>query len=56
MERNVVVAAGASHEVVVRLHVSRIEDWDNPLVVRLSVITNDPIRPMQSVRVNAIPL
>ena len=56
VERNVVVAAGASHEVVVRLHVSRIEDWDNPLVVRLSVITNDPIRPMQSVRVNAIPL
>ena len=55
-ERNLVIAPGRSREVGVRLYVEHIEDWDIPFVVRLSVITNDPIRPMQSVRVNAIPL
>ena len=55
-ERNVVIAAGESKEFRVRLHCGRIEDVDNPLVARLYVITNDPVRPMQTIRVNAIPM
>ena len=49
------VAAGDSATIVVRLDVRRIEDWDNPFVARLMLITNDPIRPMLSIRVNALP-
>jgi hypothetical protein len=55
-KRDVVIAAGASHEVVVRLYAPRIEDVDTPFVARIYFITNDPLRPMQSVRVNALPL
>ena len=54
-ERNITIAPGASHEVVVRLHASRIEDVDNPFSARVHIISNDPLRPMQSVRVNALP-
>lgn len=55
-ERDIIITPGASHEVVVRLYATRIEDIDNPFVARIYVITNDPLRPMQSVRVNALPL
>lgn len=56
VERNIAIAPGVSHEVVVRLYATRIEDIDNPFTARLYIITNDPLRPMQSVRVNALPL
>lgn len=46
---------GESAEVRVRLYAERIEDVDNPLVARIRLITNDPVRPMQTLRVNAIP-
>jgi hypothetical protein len=55
-KRDIIIAPGASHEVVVRLYAPRIEDVDNPFVARIYFITNDPLRPMQSVRVNALPL
>ena len=54
-QRDITIAPGASHEVVVRLHTSRIEDVDNPFSARVYIISNDPLRPMQSVRVNALP-
>lgn len=56
VDRDVVIAAGESMEIVVRIYGNRIEDVDNPLVARLYVITNDPMRPMQTIRVNAIPI
>jgi hypothetical protein len=49
------VAPGQSATIVVRLDVGKIEDWDNPFVARLMLITNDPMRPMLSLRVNALP-
>ena len=49
------VAGGGSVTIVIRLDVRKIEDWDNPFVARLMLITNDPIRPMLSIRVNALP-
>ena len=52
----IIIAPGTSHEVAVRLYTSRIEDVDNPFVARVYIISNDPLRPMQSVRVNALPL
>ena len=55
-EHNFVIDIGATREVVVRLDATRIEDIDNPFTARLYIITNDPIRPMQSVRINALPL
>lgn len=54
--RDIVIGAGESKEFVVRIYGARIEDVDNPLVARLYVITNDPVRPMQTIRVNAIPI
>ena len=56
MQYAITIAPGASHEVVVRLCASRIEDVDNPFTARVYIISNDPLRPMQSVRVNALPL
>ena len=50
------IAPGCDREVVVVLTPSLIEDVDNPLVARLSIITNDPVRPMQTVKVSALPL
>jgi hypothetical protein len=55
-ERDIAIAPGASHEIGVRLYASRIEDVDNPFSARVYVISNDPLRPMQSVRVNALPM
>lgn len=55
MERNIVIDVGGSHEIVVRLNAAHIEDWDNPFTARLYVITNDPMRPMQNIKVNALP-
>lgn len=55
-KRDIVIAPGASHEVVIRLRAQQIEDVDNPFTARVYIISNDPLRPMQSVRVNALPL
>ena len=49
------IGVGESREVVVRLDAAYIEDWDNPFTARLHVITNDPVRPMQNIKVNALP-
>ena len=54
-ERNMTIKAGESKEVIVRLRASYIEDVDNPLVARICIITNDPMRPMQTLKANAIP-
>lgn len=55
-EQDIVIAPGVSHEVVIRLCAQQIEDVDNPFIARVYIISNDPLRPMQSVRVNALPL
>lgn len=49
------IAPNESVELVVRLSAKRIEDWDNPLVVRVMLTTNDPLRPMQTIRITALP-
>lgn len=45
-----------SVEVVVRLDSSKIVDPDEIFTARIRIITNDPVRPMQTVRVTAIPM
>jgi hypothetical protein len=54
-ERDMIIEAGKSREVIVRLNAADIEDVDNPLVARIYLITNDPMRPMQTIKANAIP-
>jgi hypothetical protein len=54
-ERDMIIEAGKSREIVVRLNAADIEDVDNPLVARIYLITNDPMRPMQTIKANAIP-
>ena len=54
-KRNMIIKSGESVEVVVRLIAAYIEDVDNPLVARIGIISNDPIRPMQTIKANAIP-
>jgi hypothetical protein len=54
-KRGMTIKAGESIEVVVRLRAAYIEDVDNPLVARIGIITNDPIRPMQTIKATAIP-
>ena len=49
------IVAGGDAEIELLFDVARVEDWDNPFVARVSIITNDPIRPMQSLKVNALP-
>lgn len=49
------IAPGGEVSITLRLRGEHIDDWDNPLVTRIKIITNDPIRPMQVVRVNALP-
>ena len=50
-----VVSPGATLSVVVELNPSCIEDRDNPFVARLRFVTNDPIKPLHTVRVSALP-
>jgi hypothetical protein len=54
-KEEITIAPGASREVTIRLHAAAIEDIDNPMVARVYIICNDPLRPMQTLRVNAIP-
>lgn len=49
------IAPNATATYYVKLNTAAISDYDNPLVARVYLITNDPMRPMQSVRVNALP-
>ncbi len=49
------IAPGGEVSITLRLRGEHIDDWDNPLVTRIKIITNDPMRPMQVVRVNALP-
>lgn len=50
------IAPGEETTVTLILRSAHIEDWDNPLVGRAMVISNDPLRPMQTIRLTALPL
>jgi len=50
------IAPGQASVVTFVLRSALIEDWDNPLTTRAMVITNDPLRPMQTIRLTALPL
>ena len=54
-KEEITIAPGASREVTIRLHAAAIEDIDHPMVARIYIICNDPLRLMQTLRVNAIP-
>lgn len=43
-----------SAEIVIILHTERIELTEGVFTARLRIVTNDPIRPMQTIKVNAI--
>lgn len=49
------ISPGASHRLTVELHSTYIDDRDNPFVTRVTIVTNDPVRPMQTIRVSALP-
>ena len=48
------LAPEESIEIVVALDVRSIERRDEPFAARIRIITNDPIRPMQTLRIGAI--
>ena len=48
------IAPGASAELTIALDVRRIDDSNEPFAARIRLITNDPMRPMQTLRVGAI--
>lgn len=50
------IEKGATTTLIVRLNTALIEDCDNPFTSRIRVICNDPIVPMQVIKVTAIPL
>ena len=50
------IAEGESITLKIELDVSHYADSDNPIVERVRIITNDPMRPMQTVKVSAIPM
>ena len=56
IEGDTSIDKGESLTLRIRLNTALIEDCDNPFVSRVRVICNDPIMPMQVIRVNAIPL
>lgn len=43
-----------SAEIVIILHTERIELTEGVFTARLRIVTNDPVRPMQTIKVNAI--
>ena len=43
-----------SAEIVIILHTERIEFSEGVFTARLRIVTNDPVRPMQTIKVNAI--
>lgn len=55
-ERTMSIAPADSAIITLVLRSEHIEDWDNPLTGRAMVITNDPIRPMQTIKFTALPL
>jgi hypothetical protein len=50
------IAKGETMLLTIRLDTALIEDRDNPFVTRIRIICNDPMMPMQVIKVNAIPL
>ncbi len=50
------VAKGEVVQLVIELNTALIEDCDNPFTTRIRIICNDPMMPMQVVKVNAIPM
>lgn len=55
-ERTMSIAPAESAVITLVLRSAYIEDWDNPLTGRAMVITNDPLRPMQTIKFTALPL
>ena len=59
LERGTTIAPGQSIEVAIRLHPKAIESatWEDmmPLVAQVRLITNDPLRPLQNLKVTALP-
>ena len=55
VEHDATIGVGESREVVVCLYAAQIADVDTPFVARVYIITNDPVRPMQSIKVSALP-
>lgn len=54
-EPDMELAPGERREVVVRIDCQNIEP-DMPFASRLQIVSNDPIRPLQMVRVTALPM
>ena len=50
------VVKGEVVRLVIGLNTALIEDCDNPFTTRVRIICNDPMMPMQVIKVNAIPL
>lgn len=50
------IAKGEVVRLVVRLNTALIVDCDNPFTTRVRIICNDPMMPMQVIKVNAIPM
>lgn len=48
------IESNSSIEMRIRLHTERIELVEGIYTARLRIVTNDPVRPMQTIKVNAI--
>ena len=56
VEGDTSVAKGEVVQLVIGLDTALIKDRDNPFTTRVRIICNDPLMPMQVIKVNAIPL
>ena len=50
------IESGDSVTITIRLYPERIEDIDNPFMARLLLTTNDPMMPLRTIRVTALPM
>lgn len=50
------IEAGEQVTLSIRLYPERIEDIDNPFSARLLITTNDPMMPLRSIRITALPM
>ena len=49
------VATTESITLTIRIDTSLVEIWDMPFTARINIITNDPVQPLQVIKVNALP-
>jgi hypothetical protein len=49
------ITPGQQSEIEVRLYVNRIQEDEYPFTTRIRLVTNDPMRPLRSIKVNALP-